>query len=262
MVIHVTDAREADPGARGDVLLVDVETGDGREVTLTPALVAKFRDAHAHWRHEVEGFCKARRVAYAPADVEGALRRPGAQPLPPRARGKGANRGAGVRALALSDTGGCRTGTHGSAVESSSCSTAPDSVRGATLLLPGVRANARTPGDAATSSPQESRADGVARPRPRAARLGGRGSPAPPWWASTSSASAGAGCSSPSRRSGPACSTSAPPRSSSSACAGCSRSSSSSYCSRCWWWRWATRGPPGRRGAGAPRCCSSTPAPA
>ncbi len=73
MVIHVTDARDADPGARGDVLLVDAESGDGREVTLTPALVAKFRDAHAHWRREVEGFCKSRRVAYAPADVEGAL---------------------------------------------------------------------------------------------------------------------------------------------------------------------------------------------
>jgi len=64
---------DADPGARGDVLLVDTETGDGREVTLTPALVARFRDAHSHWRHEVEGFCKARRVAYAQADVEGAL---------------------------------------------------------------------------------------------------------------------------------------------------------------------------------------------
>ena len=73
MVIHVTDARDADPGARGDVLLVDAETGDGREVTLTPALVSKFRDAHAQWRREVEGFCKARRVAYASADVTGAL---------------------------------------------------------------------------------------------------------------------------------------------------------------------------------------------
>lgn len=73
MVIHVTDERDADPGARGDVLLVDTETGDGREVTLTPALVARFREAHGRWRHEVEGFCKARRVAYAQADVQGAL---------------------------------------------------------------------------------------------------------------------------------------------------------------------------------------------
>lgn len=73
MVIHVTDARDADPGARGDVLLVDAESGEGREVTLTPALVGRFREAHAQWRREVEGFCQARRVAYATADVEGAL---------------------------------------------------------------------------------------------------------------------------------------------------------------------------------------------
>lgn len=73
MVVHVTDARDADPGARGDVLLVDAESGEGREVTLTPALVAKFRDAHAQWAREVEGFCKARRVAYARAEVGGAL---------------------------------------------------------------------------------------------------------------------------------------------------------------------------------------------
>lgn len=73
MVIHVTDARDADPGARGDVLLVDAESGEGREVTLTPALVAKFRDAHVQWGREVEGFCKARRVAYARAEVGGAL---------------------------------------------------------------------------------------------------------------------------------------------------------------------------------------------
>jgi uncharacterized protein (DUF58 family) len=73
MVIHVIDARDADPGARGDVLLVDAESGDGREVTLTPALVARFREAHGQWRREVEGFCKARRVAYAAADVGGAL---------------------------------------------------------------------------------------------------------------------------------------------------------------------------------------------
>jgi uncharacterized protein (DUF58 family) len=73
MVIHVTDDRDADPGARGDVLLVDAESGEGREVTLTPALVARFRDAHGLWRREVEGFCKSRRVAYAQADVEGAL---------------------------------------------------------------------------------------------------------------------------------------------------------------------------------------------
>jgi uncharacterized protein (DUF58 family) len=62
MVIHVVDPREADVGARGDVTLVDVET-------LTPALVERYRSAHAAWRSEVEGFCKQRQVPYVAADI-------------------------------------------------------------------------------------------------------------------------------------------------------------------------------------------------
>jgi uncharacterized protein (DUF58 family) len=73
MVIHVTDAREADPGARGDVTLVDEETGEARDVTLTPDLVARYQQAHAAWRAEIEGFCKARQVPYVAADVTGAF---------------------------------------------------------------------------------------------------------------------------------------------------------------------------------------------
>ncbi len=71
MVIHVTDAREAELGEVGDVELVDVETGRAREVTLTPALAARYREAHARWRDEVEGFCKSRQIPYAAADVDG-----------------------------------------------------------------------------------------------------------------------------------------------------------------------------------------------
>lgn len=69
MVIHVVDPREADVGARGDVTLVDVETQETREVTLTPALVERYRSAHAAWRSEVEGFCKQRQVPYVAADI-------------------------------------------------------------------------------------------------------------------------------------------------------------------------------------------------
>ncbi len=69
MVIHVVDPREAEAAPDGDVTLVDVETGDARDVTLTPALVAKYRDAHAQWRAELEGFCKNRQVPYVAADV-------------------------------------------------------------------------------------------------------------------------------------------------------------------------------------------------
>ena len=73
MVVHVVDPAEADPGVRGDLLLVDVETGAQREVTLTPDLVAKYRDAHTAWRHEIESFCKARQIPYVAAETDGAF---------------------------------------------------------------------------------------------------------------------------------------------------------------------------------------------
>jgi hypothetical protein len=52
---------------------VDVETGDARDVTLTPDLVARYGKAHAAWRAEIEGFCKSRQVPYVAADVTGAF---------------------------------------------------------------------------------------------------------------------------------------------------------------------------------------------
>lgn len=73
MVVHVVDDREADPGVRGDLLLVDVETGSQREVTLTPELIARYRVAHGQWRGEIESFCKSRQIPYVAADVGGAF---------------------------------------------------------------------------------------------------------------------------------------------------------------------------------------------
>lgn len=73
MVVHVVDDDELDPGAQGDLVLEDVETGAEREVTLTPALIARYRAQHALWRSEIESFCKSRQVPYAAADVGGAF---------------------------------------------------------------------------------------------------------------------------------------------------------------------------------------------
>jgi uncharacterized protein (DUF58 family) len=73
MVIHVVDPREADPGARGDLTLYDVETGESREVTLTDGMVQQYRNAHAAWRKEIDDFCKTRQVPYIAADVTGAF---------------------------------------------------------------------------------------------------------------------------------------------------------------------------------------------
>jgi uncharacterized protein (DUF58 family) len=73
IVIHVTDPREADPGARGDVTLYDVETGETREVTLTQGMIDQYKKAHADWRKQIDDFCKARQVPYVAADITGSF---------------------------------------------------------------------------------------------------------------------------------------------------------------------------------------------
>src|SRR5262249_56630072 len=42
-VVHIVDKAEEKPKLFGDVLLYDCETGDEREVTVTPKVLARFR---------------------------------------------------------------------------------------------------------------------------------------------------------------------------------------------------------------------------
>jgi len=65
MVLHLYDASLLEAGAHGDVALVDCETGELREVTLTPALMAEYAEAFAL-------FC---------ADIDAAARQAGARCL-------------------------------------------------------------------------------------------------------------------------------------------------------------------------------------
>jgi uncharacterized protein (DUF58 family) len=69
-VIHLTDARELQPKLRGDLLLVDCETGAEREVTITPRVLRKYRDAFEAWCEELETFCKKRQVSYFRTPVQ------------------------------------------------------------------------------------------------------------------------------------------------------------------------------------------------
>ena len=71
MVLHVVDPREADPGARGDVTLYDIETGDQREVTLTQSMIDQYKTTHDAWRKQIDDFCKSRQVPYMAADITG-----------------------------------------------------------------------------------------------------------------------------------------------------------------------------------------------
>lgn len=69
-VVHVVDPADAKPKARGDVLLYDCETGDEREVTITPGVLSRFGEAYSRHLAEVSAFCASRQVSYVSASVE------------------------------------------------------------------------------------------------------------------------------------------------------------------------------------------------
>ena len=69
-VVHIAAARDRDPGAFGVVRFMDAETGELREVEVTPRLAAayvKAWDAHAS---ELEHFCGRYAIGYVRADAE------------------------------------------------------------------------------------------------------------------------------------------------------------------------------------------------
>ena len=82
-VVHVLAPTELEPELRGDLRLVDRETGLARDVTADDALLDRYRAALAGWRAELREGCHAQGIAYVPArtdeDLEsfvlGALRR-------------------------------------------------------------------------------------------------------------------------------------------------------------------------------------------
>jgi len=67
--VHITSHRDQDPGALGEVRFVDAETGDLRDVEVTPALVAAYDEAwHTH-AEELERFCGRYDLGYIRADA-------------------------------------------------------------------------------------------------------------------------------------------------------------------------------------------------
>ena len=56
-VLQVYDRREADPPLHGDLTLVDCETGDTREVTVSRALLESYKRAHEDYCKELEAYC-------------------------------------------------------------------------------------------------------------------------------------------------------------------------------------------------------------
>ncbi len=62
--IHLVDQDELRPDLRGDLQVVDCETGRVHDLTITPRLLKRYEAAHADFCAEVERFCANRAVPY------------------------------------------------------------------------------------------------------------------------------------------------------------------------------------------------------
>lgn len=69
-VVHIASASDRDPGALGEVRFVDAETGDVRDVDVTPALSRAYGDAWQAHAEELEKFCGRYALGYVRADAE------------------------------------------------------------------------------------------------------------------------------------------------------------------------------------------------
>lgn len=69
-VVHIASARDRDPGAFGEVRFVDVETGELREVDVTPRLAAAYTKAWEQHADELQHFCGRYDIGYVRADAE------------------------------------------------------------------------------------------------------------------------------------------------------------------------------------------------
>lgn len=60
VVIQISAPEEAHPTLRGEVTIADAETGEERDVTISPAMLAAYERRHAGLLRELEGFCRER----------------------------------------------------------------------------------------------------------------------------------------------------------------------------------------------------------
>lgn len=69
LILHITDPIEANPQLRGDLRLIDCETGAVRDVTISPKVLAAYADAHARYVQSLRDFCTHKHVAHFVADT-------------------------------------------------------------------------------------------------------------------------------------------------------------------------------------------------
>lgn len=70
LAIHVTSTRDRDAGTLGEVEFVDAESGQAREVDVTPQLAAAYARAWEAHDRELEHFCGRYDIGYLRADAD------------------------------------------------------------------------------------------------------------------------------------------------------------------------------------------------
>jgi uncharacterized protein (DUF58 family) len=63
-VLQVFDQKEANPPLFGDLTLVDCETGELKEVTISRSLLEAYKKEHDKYMRELESFCTSKAVPY------------------------------------------------------------------------------------------------------------------------------------------------------------------------------------------------------
>jgi uncharacterized protein (DUF58 family) len=63
-VLQVYDEREANPPLHGDLTIVDCETGEAKEVTISRTLLEAYQAEHAKYLGELDAFCTQRAIPY------------------------------------------------------------------------------------------------------------------------------------------------------------------------------------------------------
>ena len=63
-VLQVIDPKEASPSLHGDLTLVDCETGETKEITISRSLLEAYRQEHEKYMNELSQYCTARAIPY------------------------------------------------------------------------------------------------------------------------------------------------------------------------------------------------------
>jgi uncharacterized protein (DUF58 family) len=70
LLVQLARRSDSEPDVSGDVRLLDCETGEGRDVSITPAVLSAYRDAYVQFEQGLTSFAQGRPAGLVRLDVE------------------------------------------------------------------------------------------------------------------------------------------------------------------------------------------------